>query len=73
MYQYSKFSEVNRYASEMNKYKVKCKCGHKMTLINSVDKVICDWCGNYVYKNKKLEFRERMRKCLKKQNQATMK
>lgn len=50
-------------ASILNNYKVKCKCGHTLILIGR-DKVICNHCGYYVYKDKKQEFQERMRKLL---------
>lgn len=65
----SKFEEIDKYMEEVNKYKVKCKCGHKVILINT-DKAICSWCGHYVYKDKKQEFKERLTQCMKKnQNQ----
>lgn len=59
-----RYKELRKLDEELSKYKVMCKCGHKTILINS-EKAICSWCGNYVYKNKKLEFRERMKQCLK--------
>lgn len=38
---------------------VKCKCGHTVFL-GRKDKIVCSWCGNYVFKDKKEEFRYRM-------------
>lgn len=38
----------------------KCgKCGHTQFL-GKQDKIICDWCKNYIFKNKKDEFMYRM-------------
>lgn len=45
--------------------KKKCKhCGHTI-LLGNAKKKICNVCGYYVYRNKKLEFKERMRKYIK--------
>lgn len=58
------FDEDTRYFKELSKLKVKCKrCGHTQTLFK--DKVICDWCKYYIYKDKKLEFVERLKQELK--------
>ena len=37
----------------------KCKCGHSIDFFES-SKVSCTWCGRLVYKNKKVEFKERL-------------
>ena len=67
----TRYKEQIKLDEELAKYKVKCKCGHKMVLIHA-DKVICSWCGYYVYKDKKTEFKEMIKKCMKKnQNQDT--
>lgn len=42
----------------------KCKCGHSVLFVT--DKKICSHCGNYVFKNKKVEFEYRMKEKLKK-------
>lgn len=39
---------------------VKCdKCGHSIMLGRN-DKKICEWCGKYIFKDKKTEFMYRM-------------
>lgn len=43
---------------------VQCKCGHKEIFPHWVDKKICSWCGNYIYKNKKVEFKEKLAKAI---------
>ena len=42
----------------------KCKCGHT-NFLGSRDKIICSWCGEYVFKNKKIEFKHRIGELLK--------
>lgn len=46
--------------SHLTNYKVKCKCGHTIIIIKR-DKVLCNFCGHYVYRNKKEEFKDKMR------------
>ena len=59
-------TEYQRITEEYNKLKIQCKhCGHKMVLPVWVDKRPCSWCGYYVYRNKKLEFKENMKKLMK--------
>lgn len=52
---------------ERTKYRVYCKCGHSMVFypIENKDKKICSWCGNYVYKDNKTEFINRLNRLLK--------
>lgn len=38
-----------------------CTCGHKVVIPEWVDKQCCSWCGNYVFKSKKDEFKYRMK------------
>ena len=47
--------EFSRMSNEYDKVKYMCKCGHKNVIPNWMDKTICDWCGNYVFKCKKDE------------------
>ena len=40
---------------------VKCEnCGHSINL-DGKDKRICEWCGRYIFKDKKTEFLYRMK------------
>lgn len=48
------------------KFKVQCKCGTKTIMPMYVDKLICRGCGNYVYRDKKQEFKDNLLKELKK-------
>ena len=61
----SQFEEDTRYFDEIEKLKVKCnKCGHIQTVFG--DKDICNNCGYYIYRNKKLEFLEQVKTKIKK-------
>lgn len=44
-----------------------CKhCGHKQLIPNFMDKNLCDWCGYWVFRNDKDEFKFRMSEQMKK-------
>jgi len=59
------FYKEEKIAEEKSKYKVLCKCGTKTIIVNT-DKAICRGCGHWVYKNKQIEFKEKMREALNK-------
>lgn len=42
--------------------RVICKCGHSV-LVEKRRK-LCSWCGRFVYKNKKIEFEEKLKRAL---------
>ena len=44
---------------------IKCKCGHT-NFLGSRDKIICSWCGSYVFRNRRIEFKHRIGELLKK-------
>lgn len=39
---------------------LKCDCGHSIVFGNKVDRVFCDLCGHYCYKDKQTEFKYKM-------------
>ena len=41
--------------------RVKCKCGHSVIFPNKEDRIICGWCGHYVYKNDKAKFKYKLK------------
>ena len=53
------YDNDDKYFNEILKLKVMCKCGHNQVV--TYDKTICDWCGRWVYRDKKQEFRERVK------------
>ena len=53
-----------KYAEIMTNNRIKCKCGHSVDIPAKMGKVICNWCNNYVFKDKKTEFEYRMKERL---------
>lgn len=41
-------------------FKVKCRCGHSVLISPVNNKKLCTHCGNYVYRDKKEEFMEKL-------------
>jgi ribosomal protein S27AE len=37
------------------------KCGHSIPMTTRSDFKICNWCGTKTYKNKEIEFREKLK------------
>ena len=57
--------EFERMSNELNKVKVKCRCGARIVVPMQVDKGLCYRCKNYVFRDKKEEFKYRMREKLR--------
>lgn len=57
--------EFSNMANEYDKVKYRCKCGHRVVIPKWVDKQLCKWCGNYVFKNEKDEFEYRLKEKMK--------
>lgn len=57
--------EFKRMTEEYSKVKYTCKCGHRVIIPKWIDKQICGWCGQYVFKSKKDEFEFRMQEQMK--------
>lgn len=54
--------EYNKMSDELDKVKYKCQhCGRRVVIPSFLNKILCDWCGHYVFKNKKEEFKYRMK------------
>ena len=70
MKDYNKFLEhrgkvdVKRHSSITN-YSVKCKnCGHSVLPVR--ERIMCNYCGHWIYKNDKIEFKYKMQEKIKK-------
>lgn len=50
-----------KYANALTKARIKCACGHSIVIPACVSMVLCRWCGNYVFKDKKTEFEFRLK------------
>lgn len=59
--------EAQKQADYYSKITKKCKCGHSVVMPVFVDKKICSYCGNLIFKDKKTEdlyrIREKLNKC----------
>lgn len=42
------------------------KCKHSLVIPVFMDRNLCDWCGNWVYKDKQTEFRYKLQERMKK-------
>lgn len=61
-----KVENPDKYHDAMQKFEYKCKrCGHTVTIIAAKEKNLCDWCGHYVFKDDKTEFKYRMKTMLR--------
>lgn len=57
--------EFKKMTDEYEKVKYICKCGHRVVIPKWVDKQLCDWCGRYVFKDKRSEFKYRIKEAIK--------
>lgn len=57
--------EFQKMTDEYEKVKYICKCGHRVVIPKWVDKQLCDWCGRYVFKDKRSEFKYRIKEAIK--------
>lgn len=60
---------VSRTGERVNLIRVICKCGHVLTFL-SKHPVSCRHCGELVYPTKKLEFRNKLMKEMRKHEQS---
>lgn len=56
------FIEDSKYFTDRAKMRVICKCGCSSYIPSFREKTMCRWCGATVYKNKKIEFKEKLNK-----------
>ena len=62
-----KISEAEkRRAIEITKNSVKCKCGCVSVFQAQTDRIICRWCGNWLYRTPQLKFKYEMKERLNK-------
>lgn len=58
------FQELEKYTSERMKYRVICKCGHRMEITNKYKRKVCSYCGIMNYLDKKDEFKASLKKAM---------
>lgn len=59
------FNEIRKIENQRNEYKVKCSCGTKTVIPPFLKRLICRNCGHWFYRDKKQEFKDKMREKLK--------
>lgn len=62
------FKKMLLIEKDRSKYKRYCSyCGHSIVYTPSCksDKVICTHCRNFIYRNDKIEFEEKLKKAMK--------
>lgn len=52
---YGNYQEIQKYTSSIVANSVKCSCSHRVAIPPQMDRVICSWCGHWVYRTKELE------------------
>ena len=64
MNKYGLCLDNEKVVNEKSKYKYYCKCGNSAIIypFEKRQKKLCDWCGNYIYANKREEFKDNLRK-----------
>ena len=68
----NKETDLEKYATYISLHKVKCKhCGYPAFMTNSYkfDKMLCRVCKHYIYKNDLLEFKDRLKAQIRKEEQ----
>ena len=56
--------EYNRRTNNMEQCRYYCSCGHSVIIPYFVDEKICSWCHRVVRKDKRREFRDKMRQII---------
>lgn len=57
--------KMNDYSNAIAPVRFKCQCGHVMTIPIFREKTCCSWCGHFVYRTPKLEFKDRLISAIK--------
>lgn len=59
-------SSKDLFYSKLDNCRVKCKCSHTMFMPYNENKMICNYCFRTVYRTEKDEFKDKLKKVLKK-------
>ena len=57
--------ELNKLENVRQEMTVTCKCGHRVLFQVQTDRIICTYCGNWVYRTPKLEFEYKLKEKMK--------
>ena len=61
------FKKDTKMFDNFSKYRVVCKCSHTVTIVKA-DRIICNHCGNWIYRTPQIEFKYKMMKKMKGMN-----
>lgn len=66
--EFKNFNEIERLKEVAQEHTHKCKCGHSVVIypFEKKQSKICRWCGKLVFADKKEEFKHKLQKELKK-------
>ena len=53
-----------KYIEAIDKCKYTCSCGHVVVITYKDDYCICNWCGRKVLKDKRTNFKDKLRKAI---------
>ena len=56
--------EIEKISKVITDNSIKCNCGHSIAMKPGLNKQICTWCKNYVFRTPRDEFNYRMREKL---------
>lgn len=59
-----KRNTTQEYIEALDKRKYKCSCGHSVIITYKDDYCICNWCGRKVLKDKRTNFKDKLRKAI---------
>ena len=63
-----KYKEERKKDNAYTEIKRYCKCGHAVYVIKQFKKVVCGYCGRYVYYDEKEEFKDKLQRKIKNDN-----
>lgn len=59
------YKDDTKFFNERAKSKIKCRCGHILTIPSFINKKLCSCCGLYVYRESKEQFKYTLPKLIK--------
>lgn len=57
------WKDDDKKSESISSCRVKCQCSHVIVMAKA-DRTICSYCGNWVYRSKKIEFKYKMKEKL---------
>lgn len=62
---YKTYKEIIKEDQAFADYKVTCKCSHSVIIPYRNKRVMCEFCGHWIYRDKKEEFKDKLKEKLK--------